>query len=147
MPARAVCRVVNENDHKISQLLHNYVMAAREYEDFSQLNTIGIDETSRAKGHKYVSLFVDLKQSRTVFVVEGKDHNTKKQFAEDLIQHNGDPIVIKDVSCDITPAFIKGVRELVWTNILENRVNSTLERPVQKQSFSSSHFPLFDRQK
>ena len=111
MPVHAVCKIIGENDNKIWRLLDKYVESVREYEDFAELNTVGIDETSRAKGHEYVSLFVDLEQSRTVFVAEGKDHRTTTQFAQDLIQHNRDPNNIKDVSCDMSPAFIKGVRE------------------------------------
>lgn len=111
MPVHAVCKIINESDNKIWRLLDKYVKSAREHEDFSEINAIGVDETSRAKGHEYVSLFVDLKERRTVFVTEGKDHSTINRFAEDLINHNGDPLNIKDVSCDMSPAFIKGVRE------------------------------------
>lgn len=111
MPVHAVCKIINENDNKIWRLLDKYVESSREYEDFSQIDTVGIDETSRAKGHEYVSLFVDLKQGRTVFVAEGKDHGTIDQFAKDLTEHDGDPKNIKDVSCDMSPAFIKGVRK------------------------------------
>lgn len=111
MPVHAVCKIINETDNKIWRLLDKYVESARAYEDFSQIDAVGVDETSRAKGHDYVTLFVDLKESRTVFVTEGKDHSTVSQFAEDLIQHDGDPNNIKDVSCDMSPAFIKGVRE------------------------------------
>jgi len=111
MPIHAVCKIINESDNKIWRLLDKYIESSREHEDFSKINAIGVDETSRAKGHEYVSLFVDLKERRTVFVTEGKDHSTVTRFAEDLIEHNGDPLNIKDVSCDMSPAFIKGVRE------------------------------------
>jgi len=33
-------------------------------EDFSEVRSVGVDETSRAKGHKYVSVFIDLDESR-----------------------------------------------------------------------------------
>lgn len=111
MPVHAVCKIVNKNNNKIWRLLEKYVDYAREYEDFSQIHAVGIDETSRAKGHEYVTLFVDLNKSRTVFVTEGKDHSTVTRFSEDFIQHNGDPNNVKDVSCDMSPAFIKGVRK------------------------------------
>ena len=70
-----------------------------------------MDETSRAKRHNYVTLFADLKEKRTVFVAEGKGHGTVNDFAADLAEHGGDPSNIKDVSCDMSPAFIKGVCE------------------------------------
>lgn len=111
MPVHTVCEIINETDNKIWRLLDKYIESARKYEDFSELDTIGVDETSRAKGHDYISLFVDLKEKRTVFVTEGKDHTTVDQFAKDLLQHNGNPDNIKDVSCDMSPAFIKGVHK------------------------------------
>lgn len=111
MPVHTVCKIINESDNKLWRLLDKYVDSAREHEDHSQVETVGMDETSRAKGHEYVSLFVDLKQSRTIFVAEGKDHDTVKRFAKDLTEHNGDPKNITDVSCDMSLAFIKGVGE------------------------------------
>jgi transposase len=75
------------------------------------MTSVGMDETSRAKGHDYVTLFVDLKERRTTFVAEGKDHKTVEAFADDLKIHKGSPGQISDVSCDMSPAFIKGVSE------------------------------------
>ena len=42
---------------------------------------------------------------------KGKDHKTVEAFTDDLKAHNGNPDQISDVSCDMSPAFIKGVRE------------------------------------
>ena len=111
MPVNTVCGVINENKNKIWRMLEKYIDMARKNEDFSGLTVVGMDETSRAKGHDYVTLFVDLKERRTIFVTEGKGHETVKAFADDLNAHNGSPDQISDVSCDMSPAFIKGVRE------------------------------------
>ena len=111
MPVNTVCGVINENKNKIWRMLEKYVDMAREHEDFSDMTVVGMDETSRAKGHDYVTLFVDLKERRTTFVAEGKDHKTVEAFADDLKTHNGNTDNISDVSCDMSPAFIKGVRE------------------------------------
>jgi transposase len=70
-----------------------------------------MDETSIAKGHKYITLFVDLLLRRTIHVAEGKGADTVKAFVEDLRGHGGKPENISDVSCDMSPAFIKGVTE------------------------------------
>jgi transposase len=107
MPVNTVCGVINEN--KIWRMLEKYIDMAREHEDFSDMTSVGMDETSRAKGHDYVTLFIDLKERRTTFAAEGKDHETVKSFAEDLKAHRGNPDNISDVSCDMSPAFIKGV--------------------------------------
>jgi len=113
MTPHNVCKIIGESDNKLWRLLNKYVNTARKYEDFVHIDTVGMDETSRAKGHDYVSLFVDLKEKRTIFVAEGKDHSTVSKFAEDLVQHNGNPEIIKDASCDMSPAFIKGVHDFL----------------------------------
>jgi transposase len=111
MPVLAVSGVIGETDDKIWRMLNQYVDKAREHEDFSELVNAGMDETSRAKGHDYISLFVDPDRRRTVFVTEGKDHGTVDRFAEDLRRHNGSPDNIENISCDMSPAFIKGANE------------------------------------
>ncbi len=111
MPVVVVSRMIGESDDKIWRMLNTYIEEAREQEDFSTLENLGMDETSKAKGHDYITLFANLDQRRTVFVTEGKDHTTVERFVDDLKNHNGDPKNIKNVSCDMSPAFIKGVSE------------------------------------
>jgi transposase len=111
MPVQAVSRLVCENNGKLWRLLHKYIETLRSLEDFSSVKTIGIDETSRAKGHDYVTLFVDLEQSRTIYITSGKSSDTVTSFVNDLESHKGSREKITDVSCDMSPAFIKGVQE------------------------------------
>ncbi len=70
-----------------------------------------MDETSVAKGHTYITLFVDIEQQRTVHISDGKDHQTVVDCVEVLEAHQGHPDNIEQVSCDLSPAFIKGVRK------------------------------------
>ena len=111
MPVKAASRIVSETDNKIWRLLHKYIEVLRSLENFSSVKAVGIDETSRAKGHDYVSLFVDLEQSRTIYITSGKSSDTVTSFVDDLENHNGSREQITDVSCDMSPAFIKGVQE------------------------------------
>ncbi len=92
-------------------MLERYIDKTRVHENFEDIDSIGLDETSRAKGHEYITLFVDLKKRRTIYITEGKDNTTIKRFSEDFKEHNGDINNIKNVSCDMSPAFIKGVKE------------------------------------
>lgn len=111
MPVHQLSKVIKVSDYKLWEILDKYVANAREHEIFASINTIGIDETSIAKGHDYITLFVDLEQKRTIFVTEGKGSKTVEDFTKDLKAHDGDANHITDVSCDMSPAFIKGVRE------------------------------------
>jgi len=88
MPVHNVSKIVKESDYKIWSLLERYVTKALASNDYSQLTTAGMDETSKSK-----------------------DHETVKAFIDDLKAHNGKPEAIKDVSCDMSPAFIRGIED------------------------------------
>jgi transposase len=111
MPVNKVAQLTKTSDDKLWSILDRYIDKTREHEDFKDVDAIGMDETSKAKGHEYISTFVDLKKRRTIFITEGKDNTTVKRFKDDFIEHNGDIDNIKNVSCDMSPAFIKGVKE------------------------------------
>ena len=111
MPINKVANITRTSDDKLWDMLDRYIDKTRKYEDFKDIESIGMDETSRAKGHEYITLFVDLQKRRTIFITEGKDNTTVKRFAEDFKEHNGEIDNIKNVSCDMSPAFIKGVKE------------------------------------
>jgi transposase len=111
MPVSKVASITKTSDDKLWSMCEKYIDKAREHEDFEDIDSIGMDETSRAKGHEYITLFVDLKKRRTIFITEGKDNTTVKRFAEDFEVHNGKVDSVKNVSCDMSPAFIKGVKE------------------------------------
>lgn len=111
MPIKKVADIANISDDKLWDMLDRYIGKTRVHEDFSNVTAVGLDETSKAKGHDYITLFVDLKQRRTLYITTGKDSKTVKDFKEDLEAHNGSAGAIKDVSCDMSPAFTKGVKE------------------------------------
>ena len=109
MPVHNVCQLLNVYDNKLWKMIKAYTNKARAEEDYSGVKVIGLDETSVRKNHVYVSLFVDIEEKRTIFVTEGKDHTVIQAFVSDLVAHGGQPDNIEQVSCDMSPAFIKGV--------------------------------------
>jgi len=111
MPVNQVARIIGTSDDKLWSMLERYIDRTRNEENFEGIEAIGMDETSRAKGHEYITLFVDMCKHRTLFVTEGKGNLTVARFAYDFQQHHGSIEKIKDVSCDMSPAFIKGVSE------------------------------------
>jgi len=111
MPVHNVCELFGINDNKVWTMIKAYTTKARAEEDYSGVEVVGFDETSVRKGHEYVSLGVDLVEKKTIFVTEGNDHKVIVDFVQDLIAHGGLPENIKQVSCDMSPAFIKGVEE------------------------------------
>ena len=111
MPFAAVARLTGLSWHKVRAICSRYVDQAVEQADYSEVRSLAIDETSRARGHDYVSLFAHPSERRVLFVAEGRRADTVAQFAEDLTRHGGDPARIASVSIDMSRAFIKGVSE------------------------------------
>jgi transposase len=111
MPVNTVSKIINESNDKLWLLLERYTTKALANNDYGELTAVGMDETSRQKGHDYITLFVDLFKKRTISIADGKDHETVKSFVEEVKAHNGTPDKIEDVSCDMSPAFIKGIKE------------------------------------
>jgi transposase len=111
MPVKRIAELVTEHDTRLWRLVQHHVNEARDEADYSDVKQVGIDETSSKRGHNYVTLVVDLEESKTIFATEGKDNATIGRFKDDLIDHGGNPDAIDDVSCDMSPAFIKGIKE------------------------------------
>ncbi|MDI9559697.1 MAG: transposase, partial [Pseudomonadota bacterium] len=63
-----------------------------------------MDETSSKKGHNYVSVFVDIEHPKVLYATEGKDASTVQRFKQDLE-------AIKEMCCDMSPAFISGIEK------------------------------------
>ncbi len=108
-------RISGLSIHRVMSLCERYVDEAVSTADFSEVHRLAIDETSRAKGHDYVSLFADAdpdpERRRVLFVAEGREADTVGAFAPNLCAHGGKPTEIASISIDMSPAFIKGVQE------------------------------------
>jgi len=81
--------------------------------DLSEISQRGIDETSSKKGHKYVTIFVDMEQRRVIDVQTGKDSKTITNFVEYLESKGGDRNQIENVCIDMSPAFISGASAML----------------------------------
>lgn len=111
MPVKAAARIMREHDTRIWRVLRYYVERARCKENFSGVSQVGMDETSWRKRHQYVTVFVNLEDSRTLYVTPGRDHTTLEAFREDLEKHQGSAKKVTDFCMDMSPAFISGVEQ------------------------------------
>lgn len=111
MPVKVAAALLGEHDTRIWRVLDFYVQSARAKADYSEVERVGIDETSARRGQDYISLFFDLDQRRLLFGTGGKDHETVKAFTEDLKAHGGTPENVTAACIDMSKAFIKGIRE------------------------------------
>lgn len=111
MTFAAASRLLGISEYHVKVICERYVNEAVENLDLSKVRKVAIDETSRAKGHSYVTIAADADRRGAIFVAEGRDSETIKEFAADMTAHKGDPNTIESVAIDMSPAFIKGVSE------------------------------------
>jgi transposase len=111
MPFAAVARIVGESPHRVLAVCQKYVQMACGLADYSDVTALAIDETSRSRGHSYVTLAADADARRVLFVTEGRDAKTIEQLAEYLNDHGCPAENIESASIDMSPAFIAGVTE------------------------------------
>jgi transposase len=111
MPVAAVARLLNEHDTRLWRIVHYYGEEARSRADFSEVRSVGVDETASKRGHDYITLFVDLEESKLLFATEGRDAKTLVTFREDLEAHGGQAEQIQDFCIDMSPAYVRGVED------------------------------------
>jgi len=111
MPVYNVAKIVGEHDTRIWRVIKHYTDLGREKLDLSDISRIGIDETSCKKGHNYITVVVDMDNSKVIYATEGKDSKTIEKFTKDLKDHNGVPENITDISMDMSSAFISGAEK------------------------------------
>lgn len=135
MAVAPLAAMAGEHDTRVWRVLGHHVEAARANLDFSGVTEVGVDETSARRGQDYVTVFMDLKARRTLFAAEGRNADTVAAFAVDLTSHRGSPgTQIAKVTCDMSPAFIKGI-------------NIHLGTPPDPETGVGGHVPqiVFDR--
>lgn len=111
MTFAGVARMVGLSWHQVTAICKRYVDLGREQADFSEVTRLAADETSKARGHDYITLVADPDERRVLFVTEGRDAATLQAFVEDFRVHGGDPKAIRSISIDMSQAFIKGATE------------------------------------
>jgi len=93
---------------RIWRIFDYWLSQATADEDLSEVSHLGIDETSSKKGHKYVTVFVDMDNRNVIDVYACKDSNTITNFVEYLESRGGDRNRIENVCINMSPAFISG---------------------------------------
>lgn len=110
LPVSVVAKLVGVRDKRLWRFIKHYVDAARELKDYSEVDSIGMDETSK-KGHNYITVMVDLSKREVIYTTDGKDHSTVDKFADDFKEHKGDPENVKVITCDMSLGFRKGIKD------------------------------------
>ncbi|MFC5452327.1 transposase [Paenibacillus aestuarii] len=109
MPVNAAARELRQHDTRMWRIFHYYVDKAMAELDLSSVKRIAIDETSSRRGHRYITLFVDVDQKTVLFATEGKGMDTLERLKSHLFAKGAAAQQIEEVCCDMSPAFIRGI--------------------------------------
>ncbi len=99
------------DDRRPRDMLGRAVAQARGSADYSGVRRVGIDETSRSRGHTYISTMLDLDGRRCVAVTDGNDRGSVGRMCDQLEAHGGDRAAITEVTRDMSGSFSSGVSE------------------------------------
>lgn len=108
MPVNRVAEVLGVNSQRVWLVFNHWIGQARDADDPSSITQLGVDETSSRKGHKYVTLGVDLTISRVIHACEGKGKETLNSIQQHLEDKGVPKEQITQISMDLSPAFIAG---------------------------------------
>jgi transposase len=111
MPVNSAARELREHDTRMWRIFHHYVDKGMTELDISGVKRIAIDETSSRRGHRYITLFVDVDRKTVLFATEGKGMDTLERFKTHLSAKGAAAQQIEEVCCDMSPAFIRGIEE------------------------------------
>ena len=85
MTQKAAAEILKMAPSTLSDLLHRIITRVRRGHKIRGLVTLGVDEISFCKGHKYATLVYDLDRSRVLWVGLGKGRETIDRFFNEAV--------------------------------------------------------------
>lgn len=111
-PVNVVAKRARVDDKAIWRIIERYVDQYIKKLDLSNVRRIGVDETSRRKNHKYISVFMDMDTRQVIGVFDGKGKDVIYKFKKHFLERGGKIENIIDISCDMSKAFLSGMKEV-----------------------------------
>ena len=72
MPINKVAKLLGEHPNRIWRIFNYWIELAYQKDDVSQVTQLEFDETSRRKGHSYITVAVDLEERRVIMLLKEK---------------------------------------------------------------------------
>jgi len=94
------------NTQVVASVYHHYTQAAYDALEVSPCESVLVDEVSTKRGHDYITSFVD-SQGNFLWIADGRASDTFEAF----YQAHPYPEAVRDISMDMSSAFIKGAKQ------------------------------------
>jgi len=110
MTQKAAAALLRVSPSTLSDQLHRSIERAREGHRIRDLRTLGIDEISYSKGHKYATVVYDLERAVVVWVGQGKGRESIDTFFEQAMSAY-QKARVHAACCDMSEAYMGAIRE------------------------------------
>ena len=108
MTQKAAAMLLHISTSTLSDMLHRAIERIRDGHRIRALKSVGVDEISYCKGHKYATIVYDLDKARVVWVGKGKGLDTIDLFFNEMLS-DYQKQQIKYASCDMSQAYISSI--------------------------------------
>jgi len=109
MTQKAAAEMLGMPSSTLSGLLHRIITKTREGHKIRGLVTLGVDEISFCKGHKYATIVYDLDRSKVLWVGLGKGRKTIDEFFNNTLS-DYQKSRIRWASCDMSRAYTEAIK-------------------------------------
>jgi len=110
MTQKAAAKILHIPKSTLSDHLHRTITRIRDGHRIRGLRSVGIDEISYCKRHKYATIVYDLDRARVVWVGQGKGRETIDEFFNESLS-DYQKSKIKWASCDMSATYIGAIED------------------------------------
>lgn len=110
MTQKAAAQLLHLAPSTFSDILHRTISRVRNGHRIRALRSIGIDEVSYRKGHKYITVVYDLDRSCVVWVGKGKGRETIDTFFNEMLS-DYQKEKIQWACCDMSKTYIGAIKD------------------------------------
>ncbi|TYP84691.1 transposase [Nitrosomonas communis] len=110
MPVDRVAELMQVDPQRIWPIFNHWVGKALHADNPAAVSQLGVDKTSTRKGRNYITVGVDRESERVVYVNERKGRQAVQAIGRHLQAKGAQAEQIQQVSVDLSPAFIAGVK-------------------------------------
>jgi transposase len=109
MTQKAAAQILRMAPSTLSDILHRIISRVRSEHHVRGLKSVGVDEISYKKRHRYATLVYDLDRAKVVWVGEGKGRETIDRFFNEVLS-DGQRSRIRWASSDMSLAYTEAIK-------------------------------------
>ena len=111
VPRRKASRLLRCNEKSLASILSYWVNRAADKQDLSNVSKLALDETSKRRGHQYVTIAIDALEHKVIDVEDGRTKQAVAAVKVRLEQQGGSADNITAVTSDMSASFLPAVKE------------------------------------